>query len=159
MGDTTHTLAVGANNNSDTGSVHVPADVQREQGICIGTEIEVTIEDIEGLFNSVAFENQQISGDRVSIPAEIMRKTDIEPGERYPVSFEVVEDDADAEAEQEADSLDDEEYAIPDDEVEDDESDSLEEMLNDLEDDSGTEQEAGVEDDEEEDKGLGELFG
>lgn len=168
MGDSTHTLTANGIANQDTAQVTVPAEVQREQDIGIDDEVEVTLDGLNGLFESIAFTGEQKAGDRVTIPAEVARRADIDHGQQLEVTFEKVASD--------------EVYRVADDEVTG--SDEVEEAIEEAddildeieqEDDLPSEEEAGLgelfytddeedeqemeEEDEQEDEGLGELFG
>lgn len=134
MGDNTP-VAVTQVNSSDTGKLHVPAHVQREQDICIDDVVEVTLFDVNDYVDSASFENPQVSGDFVTVPADFVRSVGLELGEAYPVSFEKVEEvDTEAEEQSDAENL-------------------LEQMGAEV---SGEEADA---EEEEEEETLGELFG
>lgn len=135
MGDNTHKLSVNQSGTTgNTAQVHVPASVQREQGVCIDDVVEVTLFDVNDYVNSASFENQQTAGDKVSVPADFVRSVGLEIGETYPVSFEKVEDVDDEEEQSDAETL-------------------LEEMGAEV---SGEEE---AEEEAEEEEGLAELFG
>lgn len=165
MGDNTQNVTVSGigNEHSETAVVHVPASVQREESICIDTEVEVTIEDIGGIFESVSFTNPQTAGDAVTVPAQVMRSTGIEAGEQYPISFEVVDTDVEwreFDPNDRDESIDDVPGAVSDDDLSDDTDDDtgvLEEIQNEA--DELVDEMADDEDDEEEEQGLGQLFG
>lgn len=144
---TAYDSTVSGNNNSDTGMVHVPAQVQRDLGICLDTDVEVTLEDLDHEFiDSITFENPQTAGDGVSVPARIMRQVDLEPGQEVSASFALPESDDDQE-ESLADS--------PGSESDEGESDDW-----DPDDVFGEDEEEDVADEEEDEpEGLGKLFG
>lgn len=96
MGDNTHTLTVGSDSNS--GRLTIPASVQREEGICIDSEVEVEISGLDGLMTQVAFVGNQIAGDQITIPAELVRKTDMDLPGQFDVSFEKVESEDESES-------------------------------------------------------------
>lgn len=144
--DTHSVTASKVSENSDTLVMQVPADVQRDLGICIGTMVRVTITDLNGLFDSVGFTNPQHAGDRVTVPAELVRKVGIEPGDEYNVEFDVVEES-------------DETEEATDDDVEESVEEAektIDEMLDELLPDDEDEEEEEL---EEEEEGLGQLFG
>ena len=135
-----HTLVASESHpGSTSGTVYVPVTEQREQSISIDDKLAVTISGLDGVISSLTFENRQISGDNVTIPATVVRKADIELGEQYTFEFEKVTED-----------LEDSEFAIADEEagVSEPEADDIE-----------VESESEVESEEEEEEGLGQLFG
>lgn len=96
MANETHSVTVSKiNDEHDSGRVHVPASVQREAGICIDTDVEVTISGLDGLMTQVAFVGSQQAGDHVTVPAELVRKADIDLPGTFDVSFAKVEDESD----------------------------------------------------------------
>lgn len=139
MGDSTHTMAVSGVSGQDTAQIRVPASVQREQGISIDDEIEVTVDGLEGLFNSVSFTGNQVAGDTVTVPAKVVRQSGIEHGERYEVMFEKV-------AEEPVDELEDEEYAIEAEEIDEETEKRAQEVVDEME-------------EMEQEEDLGQLFG
>lgn len=145
----THDSTVTGINNCDSGMIHVPAQVQRDEGICIDATVEVTLSDIPDaeFIDSVSFQGTQIGGDSVTVPARLMRKLGLDGGETVTASFEKVEDDADDESEETLDK-----GAQDADDGESDESSDFEEMLDDVMDDGEQDE------DEQEEEGLGELF-
>jgi len=135
MSNGTHGMTVSkVSKEADTAQVYVPAEVQREQGISIDDTIEVTIEDLPGIFESITFENPQTGSDRVTVPAEIVRKADIERGEQYPVMFEKVEDsdwkETNESLEEFQDEMEDEGIGVDEEESQDEEEE--EETIADL---------------------------
>jgi antitoxin component of MazEF toxin-antitoxin module len=127
--------------------VRVPAQVQRNQGICIDDEVEVTISGLDGLFNSLSFTNPQTAGDAVTVPARVVREADLELGSDYEMAFEKVEDEGcDDEPEAGSDEVDQILEEIETEVEESDESDPVDEA-------------PSEEEEEEESPGLGELFG
>jgi antitoxin component of MazEF toxin-antitoxin module len=149
--DTTMAVAsstVTPNNVSDSGSLYVPAQVQRDLGICIGTTVEVVIRDFDHDFiESVEFENDQVAGDSVTVPAHIMRTIGLHDSTEVTAEFRLPDevDETESELGEAPGALEDEEDKTLD--------DILDETF-------GTDdEEAEEEDEQEEEGGLGELFG
>jgi len=138
MANETHSVTVSkVNENCDTGKVHVPASVQRSEGICIDTDVEVTVAGLDGLMTQVSFIGTQKAGDYVTVPAELVRTAEMDLPGQFDVSFEAIEDEDDA---------DDSDVVVSDDDVPD-------EVLDDGQESVESEPEA-----EESEEGLGELF-
>lgn len=144
---------------ADTGStskqVYVPADVQREEGICIDDHVDVTIHDVSDVIDKASFTNRQTGGDKVTIPADVVRTLGLVAGEEYEFEFENAEQDdlpggiADESLDDDGEAVDN---ALNDAESEpDEESAGLGELFSDDESDES--------DDGQEEEGLGELFG
>lgn len=160
MGDSTHNLTAQGIENQDTMTATVPADVQREEGIAIDDEVEVAINGVSELIDRASFRRPQIAGDKVTIPADVVRQLGLVAGETYEFEFEKVEASGVS-------------GAIPDEEVSDDEdvAEAIEEAESESNDDSRSLGELFGPDDEEpgelteeqeeeqEEEGLGELFG
>ena len=141
---TAYDSTVSGNNVSDSGMIHVPAQAQRDEGICLDDPVEVTLSDLDHEFiESLSFEGVQTAGDSVTVPARIMREAGIEGGDEVTATFEKVEEDTDDE---EPESLG-ESHGATDEEVEES-VDSLDDLFADDEEDEA----------ETEDEGLGELF-
>lgn len=119
----THDSTIQQSGRGDTGTLYVPASAQREQGIGIGDTVEVTLRNLDGIMNSVSFENKQVAGDCISVPAELMRRMDFEHGQEVTAQFERVDDVS--ELGQDRGSVDD---------LSDEDKKSLEEMFADEED-------------------------
>jgi len=146
MGDNTHTLTVGQDRTS--GRVTIPASVQREQGICIDSEVEVEISGLDGLMTQVAFVGTQVAGDQITVPAELVRKTDMDLPGQFDVSFEAIED--------EDESADESEAMVEDEDVD---GDIIEEIEDEIEAATETEEAESEPVEEESETDLAELFG
>lgn len=144
--DTTFESSVHKSGSS-SGQIYVPAAAQRSEGICIGTVVEVTMSGFDSEFiTEVSFQNEQVSGDTVTVPARLMRKLELDTPTDVTASFTVVEDD------EETKSLADNRGS-----VEDDDSGIMSEMKEEF--DSMAEDLTESSEEEEENEGLGELFG
>lgn len=148
--DTTrYDSTVSGNNRSDSGMLHVPAQAQRDLGICIDDPVEVTLSDLGHEFiDSVSFEGVQTAGDSVTVPARIMRQAGIEGGDEVTASFATPEDE---EADDDPSDLGQSQGAVAD---EGEESEGLGDLFS-----TDDEEESQAEPEEEESEGLGELFG
>lgn len=145
MGDNTHTLTIGSDANS--GRVTVPAQVQREQGICIDSEVEVEISGLDGLMTQVAFVGTQVAGDQITVPAELVRKAEMDLPGQFDVSFDAIED--------EEEPADESEAVIEDEDVD---GDIIEEIEDEIDAATETEEAESETVEEESEEGLGELF-
>ena len=176
MADQTHSVTISNVNDQDTAIAHVPAEAQREERFVIDDEIEVTIEELGGLFNSISFVATQNAGDQITVPAEVVRRSGLEAGEKYDMSFERFEGD-ESDEESESEDLSEEEveesndssasqdedlgeYAVSDDEIEVDDETDADDILDEIESEFEEAEEEIEEEEaeEEEEKGLGSLF-
>jgi|APHM01.1.fsa_nt_gi hypothetical protein len=107
MGDSTHQLTVQGIGQQDTAQVTVPASVQREMGISIDDEVEVAIHGVSDLIDQASFEGTQTAGDRVTIPAKVVRTLDIVAGQEYEFGFDIPDDESDEAESMASDEADD----------------------------------------------------
>lgn len=158
MGDSTHTLTASGFSNQDTMRVHVPAQVQREQGISIDDELEVAILGVSSLIDRASFETRQMAGDQATIPAHIARELGLVAGEEYEFEFEKLTDeeelpgsipDEDVTTDEDvAEAIEEAEEAVEQAEESVEELPEFEELMSEED-----------EDESEDEPGIGELFG
>jgi hypothetical protein len=107
MSQDTTTYDSTVHDSGSSGSIYVPAEAQRANGICIGTDVEVTLFDFGPDFvDSITFTGQQIAGDTVTVPADIMNRLDIDGHRDVQASFAKAESESDDDDDSQSDLAD-----------------------------------------------------